>query len=228
MIYFMRVPKTGSQAMATLIMRYLSKKNEYNVHIGPVKQYGEPFLTAYEQESHIIETLFDIDESKAFIGNHENYIEYASFGFEKPIYISLVRNPIEKVISWFYYSRSNLYKPSNITLFSRRYEKFGGESNWRNKTFDDCIKNFEVECRFIPMNSRKVQGYKRQIIQFCGNYKPCWEFGSPLAVQMAKDNVERNFAVVGTWEDPEITLTVLEHYIPKYFKGALELYKGSY
>lgn len=36
---------------------------------------------------------------------------------------------------------------------------------------------------------------------------------------MAKQNVERDYAVVGSWEDTNITLTVLEHYIPRFFKN---------
>jgi len=55
-------------------------------------------------------------------------------------------------------------------------------------------------------------------------YRP---FDSPLAVQIAKRRVEEEYAVVGTWEDTNITLTVLEHYIPRYFARATTIYPSK-
>lgn len=45
-------------------------------------------------------------------------------------------------------------------------------------------------------------------------------FNSKAAMQKAKRTVEEEYAVVGTWEDTNITLSVLEHYIPRFFKHA--------
>ncbi|XP_046868220.1 heparan sulfate 2-O-sulfotransferase pipe-like [Drosophila willistoni] len=49
-------------------------------------------------------------------------------------------------------------------------------------------------------------------------------FNTPGAIQRAKQNVERDFAVVGSWEDVNVTLAVLEHYIPRFFRGVTDLY----
>lgn len=49
-------------------------------------------------------------------------------------------------------------------------------------------------------------------------------FNSEIAMQKAKHTVETEYAVVGTWEDTNITLTVLEHYIPRYFRNAKVAY----
>lgn len=43
-------------------------------------------------------------------------------------------------------------------------------------------------------------------------------------MQQAKRNVEQRYAVVGTWEDTNTTLRVLEAYIPRYFAGAMDVY----
>lgn len=53
-------------------------------------------------------------------------------------------------------------------------------------------------------------------------------FNSPAAVQMAKEHVERDYAVVGTWEETNITLTVFEKYIPKFFNGAKLLFESKF
>ena len=46
-------------------------------------------------------------------------------------------------------------------------------------------------------------------------------------MRQAMHNVEKHYAVVGVIEQLNKTLTVLEHYIPRFFKGALETYWGE-
>lgn len=47
-------------------------------------------------------------------------------------------------------------------------------------------------------------------------------------MQQAKHTVESKYAVVGSWEDTNVTLTVLENYIPRFFNGAAEEYFSKY
>jgi len=47
---------------------------------------------------------------------------------------------------------------------------------------------------------------------------------TPRSMKKAMYNVEKNYAVVGVLEDMNKTLTVLEHYVPRFFKGALKTY----
>lgn len=56
-------------------------------------------------------------------------------------------------------------------------------------------------------------------------YPPnCRPFNSRLVLQLAKQNVEREYAVVGTWEHTNETLAVLEAYVPRYFANASKMY----
>ena len=52
-------------------------------------------------------------------------------------------------------------------------------------------------------------------------------FNTERAMRQAMHNVERHYAVVGVIEELNKTMTVLEHYIPRFFKGALETYWGK-
>lgn len=52
-------------------------------------------------------------------------------------------------------------------------------------------------------------------------------FGSREGLNRAMQVVEKDFAVVGILEDWDKTLAVLEHYIPRYFKGATKMYQGK-
>ena len=36
---------------------------------------------------------------------HMNFLDFEEFNKTNPIYINIVRNPIERVISWYYYIR---------------------------------------------------------------------------------------------------------------------------
>ena len=47
-------------------------------------------------------------------------------------------------------------------------------------------------------------------------------------MRKAKENVEKHYAVVGVLEELNKTLTVLEHYVPRFFKGALDVYWSEY
>ena len=54
----------------------------------------------------------------------------------------------------------------------------------------------------------------------------CDEFGSKEALNLAKLNVEKYFAVVGVLEEWDKSLQVLENYVPSYFKSAREVYQN--
>lgn len=47
------------------------------------------------------------------------------------------------------------------------------------------------------------------------------------ALERAKLAVEKHYAVVGVLEDMNTTLTVLENYIPRFFRGATDVYHGK-
>ena len=44
-------------------------------------------------------------------------------------------------------------------------------------------------------------------------------------MRRAMYNVEKHYAVVGVLEEFNKTLIVLEHFLPTFFKGALDLYR---
>jgi len=52
----------------------------------------------------------------------------------------------------------------------------------------------------------------------------CRGFNTEVAMKKAMENVEKHYAVVGILEELNKTLTVLEHYVPRFFKGALNTY----
>lgn len=53
-------------------------------------------------------------------------------------------------------------------------------------------------------------------------------FNSQEALDKAKKAVEENYAVVGVLEDLNTTFAVLEHYVPRFFRGVSGIYHGLY
>ena len=49
--------------------------------------------------------------------------------------------------------------------------------------------------------------------------------GSVEALQAAKYNLEKHYAVVGLASDLERSLAVMESYLPRYFSGAVSIYR---
>ena len=83
----------------------------------------------------------------------------------------------------------------------------------------------DPECRFSQneLNNR-FGDHRGQIMQFCGQEPVCRLFNNPEALQIAKKNVERHYAVVGITENMNMTLTVAEKKMPQYFRGAKKIY----
>ena len=93
------------------------------------------------------------------------------------------------------------------------------------ETILDNLQNFFVVKR---MSARKFQPIYYKYLVFSFNFLIQFFFLSGLnteiALRKAKENVEKHYAVVGVLEELNKTLTVLEHYIPRYFKGAKDVY----
>ncbi|EDV97963.1 GH14413 [Drosophila grimshawi] len=152
-------------------------------------------------------------------GNWMNFDEYQ---IEKPIYISLVRDPVDRIIHNFYEQRTTKKKAISRSI-DANYPQQSNE--WYKQSFNDCVRSGNPECQYIKYSVvDRVPDFRRQSLFFCGNHVDCLPFNTPHAVQVAKRNVEVEYAVVGTWEQANLTLTVLEKYVPRYFNHARFLY----
>ena len=76
----------------------------------------------------------------------------------------------------------------------------------------------------INDGEKYIRLFISQIAVFCGSKEICSQFGSKEALEEAKINVEKYYAVVGVTEEMEKSMVVYEKYIPKYFKNALRFY----
>ncbi|XP_075160329.1 heparan sulfate 2-O-sulfotransferase pipe isoform X11 [Haematobia irritans] len=218
MLFFNRVPKVGSEQLIELI-RQLGEVNNFSMSRAPFSQPIHYHLGEMAQ-AELLDDLDDLGEAHAY-SMHVNYINFRQHGMRQPIYINMVRDPVERVISWFYYRRT----PWSVVQNYRVTKKFLSTQFYK-KDFHDCVLKKDPECVYEQGASfAQTQAlHIRQTLFFCGHDPVCEPFNSYGALQRAKENVEHDYAVVGSWEDVNVTLKVLENYIPKYFRGVTQLY----
>lgn len=219
LLFFNRVPKVGSQT-AMELLRLLSIRNNFNFHKDRTQKVENIKLTVNE-EKWLVNMVDYFTPPSAYV-KHVCFVDFSRHNTSVPIYVNLVRDPVERVISWYYYVRAPWYFVERKRAFP---ELPLPNPNWLRKDFEKCVRLNDPECRYYPGLKHDGFGdHRRQTMFFCGQDDDCTGFNTEVAMKKAMYNVEKNYAVVGVLEDMNKTLTVLEHYVPRFFKGALKTY----
>ncbi|XP_034484056.1 heparan sulfate 2-O-sulfotransferase pipe isoform X3 [Drosophila innubila] len=220
-LFFNRVPKAGSEKLMELL-KLLAKRNNFKARRDP-EQLIETILMDTGYARNLLKTeILNCTTANSYT-KHVAFLNFAAFKKPWPIYINMVRDPIERLVSWFYYVRAPWYLADRVNSFGKAYKV--PSRKWLQKDFNRCVLEHDPECVYEPMEMDNLGDHRRQTLFFCGQHsKLCMPFNSLEAMQRAKRNVEKRYAVVGTWEDTNTTLSVLETYIPRFFAGAREEY----
>ncbi|XP_024291002.1 heparan sulfate 2-O-sulfotransferase 1 [Oncorhynchus tshawytscha] len=205
-VIYNRVPKTASTSF-TNIAYDLCGKNRYHVlHINTTK--NNPVMSMQDQVR-FVKNVTEWGEMKpAFYHGHVSFLDFTKFGVKKkPVYINVIRDPIERLVSYYYFLRfGDDYRPG------LRRRKQGDK-----KTFDECVSAGGSDCA--------PEKLWLQIPFFCGHYSECWNVGSHWALEQAKYNLVNEYLLVGVTEELEDFVMMLEAALPRFFRGATELYK---
>ncbi|CAD6203453.1 GSCOCG00009770001-RA-CDS [Cotesia congregata] len=218
-LFFNRVPKVGSQTFMQLLRR-LSVRNNFAFNRDQVQRVETIRLAPYEQRQ-LVRLVNSYNEPSVYV-KHVCFTNFTEFNLPQPIYMNVVRDPVERVISWYYYVRAPWYYVERKQIFP---DLPLPDPEWLKKDFESCVVNGDRECRYVEGEYHEGIGdHRRQTLFFCGHSEKCMPFNTVGALERAKLSVEKHYAVVGVLEDINTTLTVLENYIPQFFEGATELY----
>lgn len=215
-LFFNRVPKVGSQTTMELL-KSLSIKNNFHYHKDRTQKVETIKLTYNEEKW--LSNLLDFFNPPSVYVKHVCFVNFTQFNLDMPIYVNMVRDPVERVISWYYYVRAPWYFVERKRAFP---ELPLPNPNWLKKDYDTCVRRGDKECRYQDGDERDDFGQLTEF--FCGQDDDCTGFNTEVAMRKAKENVEKHYAVVGVLEELNKTLTVLEHYVPRFFKGAKDVY----
>ncbi|XP_050675211.1 heparan sulfate 2-O-sulfotransferase pipe isoform X1 [Leptidea sinapis] len=219
LLFFNRVPKVGSQTFMELLRR-LAIRNQFGFHRDAVQRVETIRLAPADQQ--ILVSVVSAHPPPASYIKHVCYTNFTRFGYPSPIYVNVVRDPVERVISWYYYVRAPWYYVERKRAFP---DLPLPDPAWLKKDFETCVLSGDRECRYQEGETHEGIGdHRRQTLFFCGHEPQCTPFNSNEALQRAKRVVEQQYAVVGVLEDMNSTLLALERYIPRFFRGALRMY----
>ncbi|XP_037827683.1 heparan sulfate 2-O-sulfotransferase pipe-like [Lucilia sericata] len=213
-LFFNRLEKVGSVSMAQLI-KSLSLVNNFIPHRNAAYDRTPQQLTP-EVETEFAEELMSLPDASSYV-EHTNWINFTMHDLPRPIYMNLIRHPVQKVISAYYFLRTP-------AVYARYSDSVQMTTEELNMSFNECVKRQIKPYCVFDSHTLYNRDWRRFSLHFCGNKKICKQFNSQTATQIAKRNIEQDYAVVGTWEETNITLTVLEHYIPRFFKDATKIF----
>ena len=220
LLLFNRVAKVGSQGLTRLMVE-LGRERGYRVEVDqrPEEQYN---LAPWHQLD-LAERLTSLAKPTVWV-RHINYIDFGGLGLAAPQWLGLVRDPVERVISNFYYRRAGWNIVERALAFP---DEPWPDPAFLRRDFESCVVEGDPECSYVQggVDSAAETGdHRRQMMQFCGQHPLCVRFNSREALEEAKVVVERSYPVVAVLELWEESLQVLEHVLPHFFTGATQMY----
>ncbi|CAH1730987.1 heparan sulfate 2-O-sulfotransferase 1 [Aphis gossypii] len=207
LVIYNRVPKTGSTSFVNVAYD-LHSHNAFRVlHVNVTG--NSHLLSIYDQYRFVDNTTRWT--RPAFYHGHFAYIDFEKYGYKRPYYVQLLRKPLDRLVSYYYFLRyGDDYRPHLVR------KKHMDSST----TFDECVERGGSDCQANLL--------WLQIPFLCGQSADCWIPGSEWALQQAKRNVLEKYTLVGITEQMGEYLQMLELVIPGgMFRNASEHFKHS-
>jgi dermatan/chondrotin sulfate uronyl 2-O-sulfotransferase UST len=166
-----------------------------------------PFRLAENAQREVANALNNI-AGLTLYERHMYFVDFGIFKQNQPVYINAIRDPLEKLISHYDFSRYICVR-ENRCHFSLEFV---------NETLDECVeRRSPAECLEEP------HGTSSAIPYFCGSHTEC-DTNHTFAMERAKWNVVNRYTVVGIIEELYNFLFVLERLLPHFFHNICLLF----
>ena len=229
-LVYNRIPKSGSTLLLSLLYS-LAQSLGYLVVRGRYHSYR--YWTTNDQAGlgYFLEQA--AGRARTVYVQHQYYVNFTEHRQRQPLYINMMRDPVDHLISSYDYKRTVILQhrgPGNMTK---------EELEIMSQPLEQCVVERRLECVYygytVHTNKTDQLEFRRSwsptylypsdvLLYFCGHHPDCSKLGSRTALQIAKDIVEHNFAVVGVLELLNESLAVMEHKLPQFFSGLTEQY----
>ncbi|XP_064546023.1 heparan sulfate 2-O-sulfotransferase pipe isoform X12 [Drosophila montana] len=167
-VFFNRPTRVCTEQLVPLL-RLLSDHNDLNLVLnGPVRSISN--IRTADEEKIEAEWVSRLEKDTLYIA-HGNWINFTQYGQHKPIYISLVRDPVERMIQHFYKQRTR----QKLIISRSIYPGYPQRTNaWYKQSFNECVRSSSPDCQYIQYSIEDaVEDFKRQSLFFCGNHEDC-------------------------------------------------------
>lgn len=205
-IVYNRVPKTASEMLRTLF-RDQAKQQDYFIQN---KEIFVPFRLEYSVQQEVVQEI-SFSQLPYFYERHMYFIDFDAYQQPWPVYINIIRDPMDRVLSEYYWSRK----------ICREEDRCYFDSAFLNETLDECVtRRSPSEC----ISSK--HGINSMIAFFCGHSEKC-ENHNEDALNLARQNIIKHYSVIGVLEKLYNFLFVLENLLPRHFKSITLSYMAS-
>ncbi len=214
-IYFMRIPKCATRTLFELF-KDLQKQNNFVLVDWLHKEYPKPGTFEFTNN---VTNGFNIP---AIHGRENYYVNFSRYGLPPPLYTTIVRHPIDRLVSQYYFQ---IYGSGENDIHQRGMLELN--RHCRNKTIDDIILNPRSFYRRIfniyNINHPCWPPFPVQYDFFCDPV--CWELTKKVPRHITATKImESEFLLVGLAEDMHSYVKCLEFLLPNYFADLTEHY----
>lgn len=200
LILYARVPKCGGRSLIG-VMQKLSMRNNFFIDEDYI--YYGPTPMSMRNLTDAVHAVAKMQPPR-ITHPHLPFINFERFGYRNPVYISIVRDPVEKAVSHYYFSIYGDHTPVHDL--------------WPENAVPNishCILSGNPNCDWT--------GQLLMTKYFCGPDALCVN-GSKESVRRAKQHIDEDYIFVGLTEEFDNNLKILEHVLPNYFEGAVEVW----
>ncbi|KAE8602156.1 hypothetical protein XENTR_v10013896 [Xenopus tropicalis] len=182
-VVYNRVGKCGSRTIV-LLLRILSEKHGFNLVTSDI--HNKTRLTRNEQME-LIKNISTADQPYLFT-RHVHFLNFSSllscrFGAEQPVYINIVRDPVSRFLSNYFFRRFGDWRGEQNHMIRTP----GMKEEERNLDINECILENYAECS----NPRLFY----IIPYFCGQHPKCRSYIKMLEVCSAPYEGEESSSV---------------------------------
>ncbi|XP_072032936.1 uronyl 2-sulfotransferase-like [Amphiura filiformis] len=216
LIVYNRVPKCGSR---TLLALFEQLKNEKRLAtVISTQGFHVPRDLGFAGGQRALKDRINqaIDQIKHLPSAIEGHFRFHSVDrLKNPIYINIIREPLDRMVSQYYYRRFGDGQTSDRFLKKELNRVI--DSEYLNQTFNDCVLSDRTEC-----SNPRITSFQTSF--FCGIHPNC-SIPSAWTLAEAKRKVDEDYTVVGVAEDYSGFLSVLEKLMPDLFDGIAAKYQ---
>lgn len=185
----------------------ITKLSKWNYFFHVSSEHDEPRVLNKSERVDFVKKVNSLPEPWIY-DRHIHFINFNQCNHSMPVYINLVRDPVERFVSRYYHIRY-------ITRRNISEERL-------NLTVNQCIENNMPECSIFSL---KYDSFML-IPFFCGHDLFC-TYPNENAIAKAKSNAVKHYAVIGITEKYEQFLELLEYLLPQFFEGVMSFYFNS-
>ncbi|KAG5189540.1 hypothetical protein JKP88DRAFT_252792 [Tribonema minus] len=227
-VIYNRVGKCGSTSMVRLLDRLQREKKRIISHHLPLKFWGHAGPEVLNRWLHTTKKA----EAQAWATNrtvvldgHSAWVNYTEHGYPAPVFINVVREPISRMKSIFYYMHAPMRHNSMRSADALARLMGDAKHDPQKHTLSNCLRvprcHDYVAHKYAAQPVRQFRGMAPEKVAITPYPAP------EATVAQAVHNLRNEYLVVIPLQELEPGLQLLECLLPKEFKGALKIFKEA-